>query len=124
MRIAQMIRPTVGASLVVAAAVLATHAAGAEPTIHEFAKSAVERKTFHKTEMAGFGIVHSEYRDLPRDGSILIGFDLAIRVSNDNSEIVALRPRYRTPRGDVVGQSAGSLSSSRDHRISKTERVD
>ena len=122
MRAAKIIRQT-AAGLAVAVAVFAQCAAGAEPTIHDFAKAAVERKEVRKTDMLGFGIVHTAYRDAPRDGAILIGFDVALSRWDDRSEIVALRPIYLTPRGEVVGSAAGSFSSSRDHKITQTIRV-
>src|SRR5439155_11113660 len=45
------------------------------------------------------------------------------RRSDDQSEVVALRPIYLTPRGEVVGNAAGSFSPTRDHKISQTVRV-
>ena len=103
---------------------LGSAAVGAEPDMHDHIKAAVNRKEVRKTEMGGWGFMETEYRDAPRDGSILVGFDVALRVHDDSAQILALRPRYLTAKGEIiVGQSAGSFSNSRDHQINRNEKV-
>jgi hypothetical protein len=104
-------------------ALLAVAAEPAGPTIHDAAKASIERKNVRKTEMVGFGIINSAYRDSRGDGSILIGFDVALGLAGDKPTVLAVRPVYSTPRGELVGNPAGSFSSSRNHKVTRSARL-
>jgi hypothetical protein len=102
---------------------LAVAAEAAEPSIHDAVKASIEQKRINKTDMAGFGIVKTAYRDTGRDGAILVGFEVAVGKSFNSHLIVAIRPFYLTPDGEVAGSPAGSFSSTKDHPVVKTVRL-
>src|SRR5260370_7906545 len=74
-------------------------------TIYEAAARAVAKGRTQKTRMVGFGIINTEFADVPRDGAILIGFDVGI--GKDNEAIYAIRPVYRSADGEFIGLEQG-----------------
>ena len=74
-----------------------------EPDIFAAAKAAVAADEVEQTNRAGGGLTKSDFRDVPRDGAILIGFDLALGKQFDEQVIHALRPVYRTDKGEAPG---------------------
>src|SRR6516162_4428612 len=62
------------------------------------AKAAIAREDVDRTEMEGFTLRNTLFSDSPKDGGVLIGFDLGIGI---NDVIFALRPIYLTAKGEV-----------------------
>jgi hypothetical protein len=74
-------------------------------TIYNAAERAVAKGNTEKTRMVGFSIINTEFTEVPRDGAILIGFDLGL--GKDNEAIYAIRPVYRTAAGEITGAEQG-----------------
>src|SRR5215471_2150079 len=78
-----------------------------EPThkdtaIYEAAARAVAKGWTEKTRMLGFGVVKTAFTEVPRDGAVLVGFDLGVGEFMDIECIYALRGVYRTSDGQVI----------------------
>jgi hypothetical protein len=74
-------------------------------TIYAAAERAVLKGNTEKTRMVGFSIINTEFSEVPRDGAILVGFDLGL--GKDNEAIYAIRPIYRTAAGEIMGAEQG-----------------
>src|SRR5258708_21221067 len=78
-------------SLAVGLAVLLARATNAaEPSIHDAVKASIERKTVHKTDMAGFGVIKNAYRHTGRDGAVVVGFDAAVGPASNSPRLLAI----------------------------------
>jgi hypothetical protein len=77
-------------------------------SIYSAAREAVAGGQTTKSRMVGFTIVKDAFEDVPRDGAVLVGFDLGVGEFLDNDVIRSLRPIYRTARGEFVSKDFGS----------------
>jgi hypothetical protein len=98
---------------------LGTQAAAGEPdpagaAIYDAAARATAKGWTDKTKMLGFSIVKTAFTEVPREGAVLVGFDLGIGKFLDIENIYALRAVYRTADGEV--------SSFGEHGLFKDKR--
>jgi hypothetical protein len=105
---------TFGLALLLSAGVFADD----RPSVFEEAKAAITREDYDKTEMEGFTLGNKVFTDLPKEGGVLIGFDLGIGI---NDVIFALRPIYLTAKGEAPGRDQGRFSTG--GRQDKVKRV-
>jgi hypothetical protein len=60
-----------------------------------------------QTEVLGVQFWQSNFREVPAEGGLLIGFDCGVGRFMDIETVYALRPIYLTARGEVTGQDLG-----------------
>ena len=72
-----------------------------EPTVYDAAARAVAKGWTEKSRMVGFSIIKTQFTEVPRDGAILVGFDLGLGKFLNIENIYAIRPVYRTAGGEV-----------------------
>jgi hypothetical protein len=102
----------------------------AEGTIYDAAARAVAKGWTHKTKMLGFGIVKTEFTEVPRDGAVLVGFDLGIGKFMNIDVIYAVRAVYRAANGEIsVGEHGlfrtkdGSSKKEIKTKVTRTVRL-
>jgi hypothetical protein len=86
---------------------LAGSLAAAEPDkspapIFAAVKTAIAKGEIEQTELRGFTLTKDSFQELPREGALLIGFDLGVGKFLAIENIFALRAVYRTARGEVI----------------------
>jgi hypothetical protein len=75
--------------------------AAKDAAIYDAAARAVAKGWTDKTRMVGFSIVKTAFTEVPREGAVLVGFDLGIGNFMDIENIYAIRAVYRTADGEV-----------------------
>ena len=82
------------------------------------AKAAIAREDVDRTELEGFTPGNKQVADTPKEGGVLIGFDLGI---GPNDVIFAVRALYLTAQGEIAGRDLGRFSMG--GRQDKVKRV-
>jgi hypothetical protein len=67
--------------------------------IYEAAAMATTKGWTEKTKMVGFSIMKTPFTEVPREGAVLVGFDLGLGKFMEDENIYALRAIYRTADG-------------------------
>jgi hypothetical protein len=81
---------------------------GAEPdSVFAAVRAAAARGHVEKTQQQGFDIARGTFRDLPRQGGLLIGFDVGLGRFVDREVVYALRPLYLTADGEIPTERYG-----------------
>ncbi|HLW65605.1 MAG TPA: hypothetical protein VKS79_09825 [Gemmataceae bacterium] len=92
-----------------------------KPTVFEQAKAAIARDDCDRTALEGFTPGNKDFSDLPKQGGVLIGFDLGVGA---NDVIFALRPIYLTAKGEVTGRDQGRFSiGGRQDKVKRVVQV-
>lgn len=73
-----------------------------------FIQSAVSEKRLADTNVTGFTL-GQQYRDVPGEGSMLVGFQAGLKRFFDSNTISALRPIYLTRGGEKMGNWLGPM---------------
>lgn len=94
-----------------------------QATIHTNARNAVAANRIEKSQMVGFGIVRSSFRDVPTDGSVLIGFEAEVSKFTDHEVVQTLAPIYLTERGDLATNSIGTFKNPNKRNPTLTRRL-
>jgi hypothetical protein len=76
-----------------------------EDSIFTAAQKAVANNRIKQTRAVGFSIENHLFSEMLPEGAILVGFDLG--VGKDGEAIYAIRPVYRTEKGEVTGEEQG-----------------
>ncbi len=71
------------------------------------ARSAVANGWHQNSKALGFTFSKSPFTDLPRQGAILVGFDLGVGKFLDIDTVYAIRPVFLAGYGEVVGRDHG-----------------
>lgn len=98
--------------LILCAPLLALDAPQPTPKeLFEAAKTAVAENRVRTTDVSGYG--EAEFRELPKDGAILVGFELGIgRGYSRHASIKAVRPIYKVSGGNTrQGQIRGVVKT-------------
>jgi len=74
----------------------------------EFVQIAVKEQRLADVDITGFKL-GQQYRDIPQEGSILIGFEAGLGVFVNDHSINALRPIYLNRDGEKLGDWIGPL---------------
>jgi hypothetical protein len=72
-----------------------------------YLKSSVEEQRLADVDITGFKLAKEEYRDVPTDGGILLGFQVGLGKLATNQFVNAIRPIYRTKSGEKMGKWHG-----------------
>jgi S1-C subfamily serine protease len=75
-----------------------------------FIRQAIREKRTAQTAIQGFPLA-KEFRQVPAEGAVLIGFDVTLGKFLDNDTIASLRPIYATARGEQRGELLGQAQS-------------
>jgi hypothetical protein len=114
---------------------LAGPAAGDDPApqpepILAAARSAVAQNRVVRSRVLGFFDKQRTFTELPKEGAVLIGFELGLGKFFDIEIVYALRAIYRTPKGDMVSTEHGLFADKRlangrllKSRVLRTVRV-
>src|SRR4051794_5907087 len=70
-----------------------------KPSAFSAARSAVARGQVEKLRMLGFGIINTPFTDMPREGGLLIGFDVSLTPHGSGEIIAGVRPVFLTAAG-------------------------
>jgi hypothetical protein len=73
----------------------------AKAAIYEAAAMATTKGWTEKTRMVGFSIIKTPFTEVPREGAVLVGFDLGLGKFMEDENIYALRAIYRTADGEA-----------------------
>jgi hypothetical protein len=87
-------------------------------SLFTIAKSAVTDNEFGMTDMVGYGIEKTLFKELPRDGAVLIGFDVGVGKFTTDDMIYALRPIYLTAKGESSGKDIGKFGGNNAQKSS------
>jgi hypothetical protein len=75
--------------------------------MYAFIQNAVKDKKTKDIDIAGFKLSKKEYRDLPEEGGVLIGFEVGLGKFAANDTVDSLRPIYLTKDGEKKGAWQG-----------------
>src|SRR5262249_36112755 len=73
-----------------------------EPVIYDAAARAVAKGWTEKSRMVGFSIIKTQFTEVPRDGAILVGFEVGLGKFLNIENVYAIRAVYRTAGGEVT----------------------
>src|SRR5262249_34250807 len=94
------------ACMMLGVAIISMTALAGEPAkddsaLYKAAAAAVAKGNTEKTKMLGFSIIKTAFTEVPREGAVLVGFDLGIGKFVNIECIHAIRAVYRTAIGEV-----------------------
>jgi S1-C subfamily serine protease len=75
-----------------------------------FIRQGIKEKRTAQTAIQGFPLA-KEFRQLPAEGAVLIGFDVTLGKFLDSDTIASLRPIYATARGEQRGELLGQAQA-------------
>lgn len=83
-----------------------------QEAVYTAARTSIVAERLADTSAIGFNAHQVTFREVPRLGTLLVGFDLGLGKFLNDEVIYALRPIYRTPDGDFSGQAIGLFPGS------------
>jgi hypothetical protein len=70
--------------------------------LYEAIDAAVAKGQILKTKVVGYRLNKASFSETPKDGGLLVGFDVGLGKWLDAENIYALRPIYRTTKGEAA----------------------
>jgi hypothetical protein len=83
--------------------------------------AAIAKGQILKTKMIGSGFNKSSFSETPRDGGLLVGFDVGLGKWLDTENIYALRPVYRTAKGEAAYGEHGLFPDRAEEKGAKSK---
>jgi hypothetical protein len=76
-------------------------------------RAAIAQNTVEYTKLVGVETENTTFKDLPKDGGVLVGFDVGLGKFVNDFTIKAIRPVYLKADGQVVSLSYGAVNRQR-----------
>lgn len=109
---------------------IAADPAKGEAALYEAAAAAAARGNTEKTKMLGFGIIKTAFTEVPREGAVLVGFDLGVGKFLNIDTIYAIRAVFRAADGEASYTEQGLFKDKRGSgkhvtksKVTRTVRV-
>jgi hypothetical protein len=102
-------------------AVSADDPAAKPDPIYSAIDAAIAKGQILKTKMIGSGFHKSSFSETPRDGGLLVGFDVGLGKWLDAENIYALRPVYRTAKGEAAYGEHGLFPDRAEEKGTKSK---
>jgi hypothetical protein len=86
-------------------------------------RAALAKGEVQKTDLRGFALTKEAFHELPREGALLVGFDVGVGKFIAIENIYALRPVYRTAGGETIYGEHGLFEDQPGQKKSKVLRT-